>query len=94
MISASSRYTRNTITPVTGADGVTRLTILPLTPADAAYQVQYYSWGAHDRVDLVARRFYGAESLWWLFADANPQITTWLFVPVGTVIRIPRRSGV
>lgn len=89
MITPSSRYTRNTVAPLTGADGVTRNTILPLTPTAATYTVQYYTWGAHDRVDLVAKRFYGSEQLWWLFADANPQITVWLKVPQGTVIRIP-----
>lgn len=94
MISATSRYTRNTVVPLTDAAGVTRPTILPRTPADVTYQVQYYTWGAHDRVDLLARRFYGDEQLWWLFADANPQVTNWLFVPSGTVIRLPRSAGV
>lgn len=89
MISPSSRYSGNTVAPVTDAAGVTRPTILPLTPQAQTYVVQYYTWGAHDRVDLVAQRFYGAEHLWWLFANANPQIVNWLSVPQGTVIRIP-----
>jgi len=89
MISSSSRYTRNTVVPLTDAAGTTRPTILPLTPQGVTYTVQYYTWGAHDRVDLVAKRFYGAEALWWVFADANPQIANWLSVPQGTVIRIP-----
>lgn len=89
MITSTSRYTRNTVAPVTDAAGVTRPTILPLTPQAATYTVQYYTWGAHDRVDQVAWRFYGSERLWWVFADANPQIVNWVAVPQGTVIRIP-----
>lgn len=92
MIDTSSRYTRNTVAPVTDAGGVTRLTILPRTPQAAVYSVQYYTWADHDRIDSVARTFYGAETLWWLFADANPQILNWASVPTGTVIRVPARA--
>lgn len=92
MIDSMSRYTRNQVAPVTDAGGVTRLTILPLTPQEAVYQVQYYTWSIHDRVDTVARAFYGSEKLWWLFAQANPQITNWISVPSGTVIRIPAHA--
>lgn len=93
MITTSSRYNRNRLAPVTGADGVTRLTILPRSPAAATYSVQYYTWGQHDRLDLLARRYYGSEQLWWIFADANPQITNWFAVQPGTVIRIPVSHG-
>jgi phage tail protein X len=89
MITSSSRYTRNQVTPVTDGAGVTRPTILARVPPPTVYRVQYYTWGQYDRVDLLARRFYGSEALWWLFAEANPQIANWLFVPSGTVIRIP-----
>lgn len=90
MISQTSRYNRNVVAPVTDEAGVTRLTILPLAPAARTFTVQYYSWGLHDRVDLVAKRFYDSEQLWWMIADANPQITLWLNLPQGTVIRIPQ----
>jgi phage tail protein X len=89
MITPSSRYARNRVVPVTDEHGVTRPTILPLAPAAARYTVQYYTWSTHDRVDLVALRFYGSEQLWWLFAQANPQITNWAKIPDGTLIRIP-----
>lgn len=92
MIDSSSRYTRNAVTPVTGPDGITRLTILPLKPAAATYQVQYYTWADHDRVDSVARNFYGSETLWWNFAQANPQIMNWANVAPGTLIRIPSHA--
>lgn len=89
MITASSRYTRHKTAPVTGADGVTRLTILARAGADAIYSVQYYTWSQHDRVDLLAQRYYGSEQLWWLFAQANPEILNWTKIAPGTVIRIP-----
>lgn len=88
-IGPSSRYANNRTAPVTDQSGTTRLTILPNTPTDTAYQVTFYQWKANDRADLLAYRNYGNESLWWLIAKANPEITDWLHVPTGTVIRIP-----
>lgn len=88
-ISQTSRYASSTLAPVTDATGITRQTILPTTPSDTAYQVRFYQWSAGDRADLLAFRTYGDERLWWLIANANPEIILWLNVPVGTVIRIP-----
>lgn len=88
-ITQTSRYASNKVAPVTDAAGVTRMTILPNTPSDTAYQVSFYQWKSGDRADLLAYRNYGDERLWWLIANANPEIIDWLNVPVGTVIRIP-----
>lgn len=85
----TSRYATRQIAPVTDAAGVTRLTILPRTPVDTAYQVTFYAWRTGDRADLLAFRSYGDERLWWLIADANPEVVDWFDVPVGTVLRIP-----
>ena len=88
-VGANSRYAGNVITPVTDANGVTRQTILPTEPADKAYQVRFYTWRMSDRLDTVAYRTYGDERLWWLIADANPEVTNLFSIPVGTVVRIP-----
>lgn len=88
-ISQTSRYASSQVAPVTDASGVTRQTILPTAPTDTAYQVSFYQWRTGDRPDLLAFRNYGDERLWWLIAKVNPEITNWLDVTVGTVIRIP-----
>jgi nucleoid-associated protein YgaU len=88
-VNATSRYAASKIAPITDAAGVTRQTILPTTPSDKAYQVSFYRWSIGDRTEALAFRYYGDERLWWLIADANPEIISWLNVPVGTVIRIP-----
>lgn len=89
-ISPTSRYASNTVIPVTDANGVTRPTIVLTPPPARTYQVQYYTWSAQDRPDTVAYRMYKSEQLWWLIADANPEILNWLTVRAGTVIRIPQ----
>lgn len=89
VISQTSRYAASQVAPVTDSSGVTRQTILPTVPTDTAYQVSFYQWSMNDRPDLLAFRNYGDERLWWLIADANPEIIDWLNVAVGTVIRIP-----
>lgn len=89
-ISPTSRYASSTVVPVTDPSGVTRPTIVLTPPSARAYLVQYYTWAAHDRPDTVAYRMYGSEQLWWLIADANPEILNWLRITAGTVIRIPQ----
>lgn len=89
MISAASRYANNSIENITGTDGVTRRTILPRTVVSHTAVVTDYTWRAGDRVDLLAARTYGDESLWWVLADANPQILDWTSVVEGTIVRIP-----
>lgn len=63
------------------------LDVLPLAeqPPPETYE-SYVSPG--DALFLTAFRFFGAASLWDLIADANPDIDP-VFVPPGTVLRIP-----
>lgn len=89
MISAASRYANNSVENITGTDGVTRRTIMPRTVLSRTAVVTDYTWRAGDRVDLLAARFYGDETLWWVLADANPQILDWTSVVEGTIVRIP-----
>ena len=41
-----------------------------------------------DRLDLLAHRFYGDSTLWWVIAVSNG-ISESFFVPPGTKLRIP-----
>lgn len=88
-ISAASRYASSTVTAVTAPDGITRQTIMPQTPVSRNLVVTDYTWREGDRVDLLAARAYGDETLWWVLGSANPEILDWTSVTPGTVVRIP-----
>lgn len=42
-----------------------------------------------DRLDLLAKEFYGDETLWFIIAKANNLGKGSLNVPAGTIVRIP-----
>ena len=44
---------------------------------------------AGDRLDLLAREFYGNENRWWILAESNNLGKGSLQVPAGMQIRIP-----
>lgn len=89
MISAASRYANTTVQNITDTNGVTRPTIMPRSTVSRSLVVSDYIWRSGDRVDLIAARYYGDEMLWWVLADANPQILDWTSVSEGTIVRIP-----
>lgn len=89
-VSANSRYANNSVAVITGEDGVARSTLMPAAPVSRALTVIDYTWRAEDRVDLLAARVFGDETLWWVIGQANPEILDWLAVTPGTVVRIPR----
>ena len=50
-----------------------------------------------DRLDLLANRFYGDTSLYWIILISNPNVLSFgsLFPPVGAQLRIPANvSGI
>lgn len=89
-ISAFSRYADNTVTPITGTDGVVRSTIIITPPSQSqTYNVSFYTWQVGDQVDYLAYSAYGDETQWWRIADANPEILFWNDVPANTTVRVP-----
>lgn len=48
-----------------------------------------YSWKTGDRLESLATRFYRNPELWWIIAEANPQVADVQAIPAGTVLRIP-----
>lgn len=89
MITADSRYSTSTITTVQTASG-TRQTVI--TPGLSERTIAYTNYLVRDgeRIDQLADRFLGVAKLWWVIADANPEIHDWLRLPPGTLLRIPR----
>lgn len=89
MITADSRYSVSTIATVQTASGSRQTVIVP-DPIDRIINYTSYLVRDGERIDQLAFRFLGVAKLWWMIADANPEIHDWLALPIGTLIRIPR----
>ena len=89
MITAESRYSTASIETVQTATGA-RQTVITAAPVERVIAYTNYLVRDADRVDQLAFRFLGAASLWWMLADANPEIQDWLALSRGTLLRIPR----
>lgn len=50
---------------------------------------QEYPWKEGDRLDNLAVKFYRNPKLWWIIAEANPEIEDIQYIPSGTLLRIP-----
>ena len=89
-ISPFSRYSRNTVTPITDSNGITRATII-IEPPDQPtfYNIATYTWQFGDQIDYLAHSAYGDETQWWRIADANPEILFWNNLTPGTNVRVP-----
>lgn len=47
-----------------------------------------------DRLDLLAHRFYGDVSMWWIIAQANMLTDGKFSTEIGTRLRIPRNTSI
>ena len=88
-IAADSRYVGAVITTATGPDGSTRQEMRTAFPRARVISYTYERLREGDRVDTLAFKHYGKASLWWMIADANPEIIDWFAVEPGTILRIP-----
>lgn len=89
MIGQDSRYTSAKIVVANGPDGEPRQEMRPAFPNPKLITYTFYRVISGDRIDTIANDFYGRGDLWWLIADANPEIIDWFNLPFGEVLRIP-----
>ena len=89
-IDITSRYQRNETALVPDRSGTLQLAVMPRRPAQQTLRVTDYRWRTNERVDSVASRYYGSESSWWMYAEANPGILDWTQVQAGQQILVPR----
>ena len=90
MIYLDSRYATGTLfTAWDSRKSQYNLTVFRNFPS---YQQKFdhYQWTAVDRLDLLANKFLGDSSLWWMITDINPEIVDPSDIPVGTILRMPR----
>ena len=82
-----SRYETALVVNVMDDDGVSRPTV---------YRTNFQGYNSYRLIEMagetleqLAGRLYGDARLWWVIADANPEIGYPDNLPAGTVIRLP-----
>lgn len=88
MITAASRYADSALALVSSSRG-TNLTVVPSQQREWAFNFTYHQVNGADRIDLLADQYYSDARLWWMIADANPEVLEWSTLTVGQTIRIP-----
>lgn len=94
-IYVGSRYEDATVDRVLGRDGVMHPTAFAAgLPAESTDFLTYIVIEG-ERLDQIASRMYGRPDLWWVIANANPDLMLPDPLEAGTVLRIPnaRRSA-
>lgn len=89
MIGQDSRYTTAKIVTASGPDGEPRQEMRVAFPRPKLITYTFYRVVAGERIDTIAWDFYGRADLWWMIADANPEIIDWFELAPGEVLRIP-----
>lgn len=82
-----SRYNKSIILNDDNGKRKLSTTILPFIPSDASDV--YIITTTDDRLDLLANKFYGDATKWWIIATANGLGKGTLLVPGNTRLRIP-----
>lgn len=88
-VKPDSRFAHLSVLKVLAPDGATRRVIaLRLERPEVDGDVTRYRVTQGETVDLLARRFYGDERLWWRILDANPVVYP-LDIEAGDVLNVP-----
>lgn len=88
MISATSRYANSLVVTVLKNNNDVQV-IVPSSAQTYTFNYIFYAFSLQDRIDTISQAFYGDPLQWWRIGDANPEITDWGNVKIGTIIRIP-----
>lgn len=86
-----SRYENDAVDRVLTSSGEYVPTVYHSDPPE----VQVFGYSLHvaehgERLDALASRVLGDAELWWVIANANPEVFYPDDIPIGTVLRIPR----
>ena len=86
-----SRYNKNKI--IKDDEGRRKLTSTLLVAPAKSEQDTYIQVYVPERLDLLAFRFYGDQTKWWIIAEANSIPKGTLYTPENTIIRIPANTN-
>lgn len=89
MITPTSRYANQPVSVVTDERG-THQSVNVQIPGDKTFSFTFYLVEEDDTIDWIAYSELGDGTLWWIIADANPEILDWHHLDPGTVLRLPR----
>lgn len=88
-VKPSSRFADLPVLRVVAPDGGVRQVVgLRFERPAASSTVARYTVRHGEELDLLARRFYGSEQLWWRILDANPVVYP-LDIEPGDVLDVP-----
>lgn len=90
MIFEGSRYENADVVVVDGS----KRAVVERYPYSTEFSYQTILTQKGDRADLLANRFYGDPTMWWVIAYANPEVFLWDPIPVGVELRVPRVAAV
>jgi hypothetical protein len=89
MIAISSRYAQSTVVIANDLAGKDIQAIVPSVQSAYSFSYSFYLLKQFDTLPNLAYDNYGDPTLWYLIADANPEILLWDVTTAGTIIRIP-----
>ena len=89
-IFTNSRYNGQNVLRVQASDGNTYPTVYRSAPA-LPRRYLHYTVKMNDRLDLLANTYYGDPTLWWVIADANPEVLYPFALTMGSILRIPQQ---
>lgn len=89
MITTNSRYVNSAVLLVEDSSGVMHPTVYRAAPTMPS-QFLHYQVVYGDRMDVLANTYFGDPTLWWLIADANPEVFYPMQLVPGSIIRIPQ----
>lgn len=92
MIQPNSRYSTATVSRLPAKNGELRSTIIPASTTAQRIRYTEYRLQQGDEITSIAYQRLGNAQLWWIIAEANPEIIWWADVPAGRVIRIPHNG--
>lgn len=89
-----SRYETADVVPLAARDGVFRATVVPTRVVELPTDYSLHRVVVGERFDTLAALAYEDSELWWVIADANPQVFYPDDLKPGTLIRIPSFAAV
>lgn len=88
MILQNSRFVDSNVVTST-VHGKPAQVVASSAPKPYTFAFTSYQLVQGDTLDTLSQKYFNDPELWWVIADANPEVLLWYPVPVGMTIRIP-----
>lgn len=89
-IQAGSRYANSTVVMARNLDDTADVQVILFSnPKDLTFSFTNHQVTADDQIDVLAYKFYADPTLWYIIANANPEVTDFMNLVPGSLLRIP-----